>query len=284
MTKMPRQLGLTKIKEQRIIRTLSALPLERPDISIRLLPDQDTDLALYQDSQFPLPHLVGAQGYYADYDPITGRLREATLVWNRRCVRSRRRTYIDRYETGGAWNVDNIGRFQICWHSRCLRRETKNALSLLNEFTGTETLSQLVRVADGYVQWEDEEHCSGPQDGGVLFSGHAEITVGSHVLDCVRTIVALPEDPDDYEGEPYVKWTMLDDSYWQPDGRLALTRRFVTADQYHMINWLDELPPWDEWSPDRAKMLYNGVEFRHYFDMLTDVSLGWPVRQPRLVS
>lgn len=290
MQRWKQRIGLKDKEEERIIRVLSALPRTSPEINITPTDGEERQVTLDLTDECSLPPEVGAQGFYADYDAQTREFMEATLHWNRRKIRVNHIWYLDQYKAGGAFHDDN--RFHVCWYCRCLYRATSNDIRCLDEDTGKlgEPVSRFL-LPNSSLTWTNENECSGPEEGGAFFVGNAAVRIGDTSFDCIRALEPYfneydPEDPPEPD-EPLVKYSHLDDDYFTTDGRTVIRRRFMSHQEYSQRIWFSNKlrktstpDDWSEWSTGRQKIIYNGIEFRHWFDILTDISLGWPAPPP----
>lgn len=287
MPRVPRCLGVRRSERKRIARELSGLPQTEPEVAVTLSTGEEHVVAYDPCSECSLPLAVGACGFYADYDAVTHERLEATAEWRRRWVRYRGTRYLDTYEAGGSWNDDE---FHLSWRYRRFHHPTPASIQTFSEWDSSVSRRSRCIRPDVRVQWLDPEHCSGPQDGGSLFAGTAVVRIGSRTFDCVRAIDVRPDAPpgqDELEpDEPAVLWGCLDDVYLTRGGRVVLARRFKSRESFEWDVWSGrnardcEDETWDEWSAGRSRIVYNGVEFAHFFDILTDASLGWPSKPP----
>lgn len=245
---MPKKLRLPKTSERRIIALLSSLPRTEPEIKVVPLA-ADFEIELVDQPDYFVPLRVGEEAFYAEYDARDGhQFLEASFVRAARRVRSEGEWCLDVYETGGG---DDNGRFSLCWDLVYHPRYKPSPL-----FTPTEDAKMV----------DDTYH----------FAGYATVTVGGAEHECMRLVYP-------YQSGDKPESRCLDEIYVSRDGRVVLRRRYRSLEEYtEWTDWLKERgfqrPYRETWEDDfttaRSRLTYNGQDFYHWFDTLTDLTLG----------
>lgn len=101
-------------------------------------------------------------------------------------------------------------------------------------------------------------------------AGVFRVRIGQRRFTCLRVLDlrTSARSKDDLERE------ILSECYYTRSDRLVLFRR------YNGRHWATQAksayagPPWDQRFPDNARLVINGALFVHWYDCLTDVSLG----------
>lgn len=276
---VPLGLRSSKRGERRIIRLLSSLPRTEPEVEIRPLEEVDFRVDLREYSNCYAPLEVGEEGFYADYDARRCNFMEATSLKVARRVKVLGVWCLEVYETGGA---DMDGRFELCWDGPHYYRAGPGYACTLDPACGEMTCHRDSRrfAPSREVKLIDENSMEGPRDGSQHFAGYAAVKVGGIEHQCMRLLSTwqFGDKPESLR---------LDDAYVSEAGRTVLVRRCKSLEDY--MEWMDYLKSlsdkqwereWEEdWTAGRARITYNGQGFYHWFDILTDYTLG-PIMTP----
>lgn len=265
----PRRRRLDRREERRAEAILARLPRVEPPVEVRPYSREPFEADLVEAFDFFLPLRVGAEGLYADYDAVTGKQLGASYLRVVRPVRVAGRWRLGILQTGGN---DFDGVFRLWWagpHWYCPGRRPGVPRE---RFVGGAARPRHL-PGDDRVRWLDAEHAEGPREGEALFAGYASVDVGGRRFDCIRLLGVWPNElTEDVErGVPV--WSQLDDRYVTREGRTALLRRHETAEYHDWQRRSDREPAAEEWPAGRAHLSYNGIDFWHAFDILTDVAL-----------
>jgi len=263
---------MSKCGERRLTAFFSRLPAVEPEINIHPLQGERFEVDYREPEAGGVPLEIGAEGFYADYGAGSRRLREATKLRVARRVQVRGMWCLEMVGVGGA---PTLGRFELSWAMHKfyrMRRGYAYLCDLLEPEERRRFPFPRHLAPDEVLQWSDTETVNGPETNDPYFSGYCLVTVGGHDHECMRVIWPSP----DREG-PFRSG--LDEVFISKHGRSVLVRRFALP-QYLLKDRLGPPDGVDDDSVGESKITYNGTTFQHWFDMLTDVSLG-PSLKPR---
>jgi hypothetical protein len=264
-------------------------PLTRPEIEVT---PSDATPFVVDDCRMPgfgIAPTVGAASWMAWYDPPEWRL---TSVSHREAVRPAQVHGIDCVEIHGPdWDTSEphwregatlfarLTDVVFEWLAFAQLRDGKRILRTFlddgfDRDWGTvprriEDTGRLVRADDGTYTLEA---VAGELDQIRAGAGVFNVRVGDREFECLRAIqmgsLSAPRGP------ALLERGILIESFHARTGELVLWRR------YNGRRWQVEKrspyggTPWDERFPDAARLVVNGALFVHWYDCLTDVSIG----------
>jgi hypothetical protein len=121
-------------------------------------------------------------------------------------------------------------------------------------------------IADrgGFVRQEDGSYVLAEHAPGEIGAGMFEVSIGAHAFTCLRVI--------DIYGEPSEERTLME-AFLTRDGRTVLCRRY-NGRRWKVGKVKQYDKNWDEKFPEHQRLVINGVTYVHWYDCLTDRSLG----------
>jgi len=266
----PQWLKLKKSYIKHVTSVLSGVPTAVPEIEISPYPGGPFDVLTDEADECFVPLVVGAEGFYADYDAETGELLEVSHQRVARRVKARGMWSHEVYTTGG----DFVGgQFRLDRYGPTYYRKTGAGTVGFNEFGDGSTFPRHLRALDE-VHWLDDNRGAGPGSEVAAVAGLRTVRIGELVAECLQ-VVSLRLYPSDEEEEeigdlPRPVW--LEARYIAREGRTVLLRRFCTPEHMRLLA-RHGIGKEDEWPGTRSKITYNGTEFFHWFDLVTDIGL-----------
>jgi len=269
----PKKLRLPKTSERRIIALLSLLPRAEPEIGIGPLEaDFEVDLREYPDCFVPLEE--GKEGFYAEYDGREDHeFLEASHLKVARRVKAHGTWCLEVYETGGA---DEDGRFGLIWDIPAHYRVTAGSVCSFDSMLGADLGKPLPThlTPTGAVKVIGDAEIEGPSGPTYHFAGYATVSVGGIEHECMRLFYP-------YQSGEKPEALGLDDLYVSRAGRVVLLRRYRSQEELaewqavvHEHGWQGGPAGEEDFPVGRRQLAYNGQAFYHWFDTLTDLTLG----------
>lgn len=270
----PRYRSLRKPEGLRVAGTLGRIPLTEPEVVIQPLEGEGFEIEYNEGPESFVPLEAGAEGFYADYDAASRRLLEANYVQVPRRVMAQGMWCMEVYETGG---VVMDGRLNVEWRERVFYRVGKDSIFRFDPLL-PEVRREFPRHVgpDVTVKLANADTAKGPKVPGPHVAGFCTVEIGGRQSECVR-LLSVSEEP----GQP--KGAILDDVYIERGGRTVLVRRLQSPESHEAYAELfaavkpkgqRRSKAKDKWPEGRAKLSYNGSEFYHWFDILTDAAVA----------